>query len=1014
MRSPSLTRFLTAVLLFLPFDQVSLLAQEVEVIRAWSTVRKEQGLMHNYVASIAEAPDGSVWFATASGVSRFDGRIWTHFTLESGLPGFLVTDIHVDEQGTVWAASGEGYPTFTQPWMARFRDGTWESIELPGPRMLVRQLLETPEGILAPSRHGILEVGQRGQRMLTVEDGLRDNSVSCLLPLPDGSLVAFHGRGPRSRRNQEPREVSVRRPGSEAWVRHPLSDDLRDTYVRAAAVDPDGGLWFATDEEGILVYRDGSWSAHTLETGLPSNTITSLVITKAGEVWAGSSAGVGMLQDFRRGEWQRYNERDALPSDGVNAIRVLRDCSVWVGTRAGAIRYALTGWVHHAGPFANVRFGVSVELSLDGDLWASTDEGMWLFTKGAWQLSHKFARRMPVFALASGEDGSMWALTPRSLLRLRDRVWETVDLPRPTLDPRSRFFAIAPRRAGGCWIGGGNGVYLYDGEKIERLDIDPDGGVDALYEQSDGTLWIGGEYDLYRYRDEELVLVDQVETFGIGGPESIIETSNGDLWVAFLAGVWRLRGDTWKQLPEGRPTGFEGTTSMFESSRGTVWLASRIEGAIHTDGETSTRYGPRSGLPSSSVYDVTEDAEGNLWFATQSGLGCYRPDTSPPETELMDAPQKVAPLERVYLRLGGRDSWLGTPTEELQYSWRIDGGEWSPFTTETRVLLDRLPFGTHRFEARSLDRQFNVDPTPAAVTFEVLAPVFLRPWFIVLSALSLLAIVVSTGAAIQRSRRLKQAQQRLIDELEAELQEAHDMQMSLLPTKPIESGRVAASGRCVPANHVGGDYFSFDWMGDTFVFGAADVSGKAMKAAVRVMQLSGMFRYELRSDRSPADVLRGLHVSLLQHLDDSSFVTGCLGLLDTGTGTVRIANGGHTYPIHVKADGTMSEIEMPSMPLGMTLPRSVLHNIAETEVTLGSGDTLVFYSDGIPDLQNEAGEFYGEERLCDSVRRAAGKMPTEMIAAVMDDVGKWKGKAAQADDVTVVAVRYQGQGTNGK
>ena len=444
------------------------------------------------------------------------------------------------------------------------------------------------------------------------------------------------------------------------------------------------------------------------------------------------------------------------------------------------------------------------------------------------------------------------------------------------------------------------------------------------------------------------------------------------------------------------------------SSRGTVWLASQIEGAIHTDGKTWTRYGAKSGLPSSWVWDVTEDAEGNLWFATQGGLGCYRPDMSPPETELLNPPVKVAPLEPVYLQLSARDSWLGTPEDELQFSWRIDAGEWSPFTTENRLLLDRLSSGTHRFEVRSLDRQFNIDPTPAAVTFEVLAPVIFRPWFLALSGIGLLALVLTTGAAIHRSRRLKQTQQRLIDDLESELQEAHEMQMSLLPSGAIDTDNVQAAGRCVPANHVGGDYYSFDWMGggESFVFGAADVSGKAMKAAVRVMQLSGMLRYELRDDRTPVQVLKGLHWLLLDHLDVASFVTSCLGSLNAETGLVQLANGGHPYPIHLTADGKLHEIEMPSMPLGMTLPSGVTHNVVDRELSLEAGETIIFYSDGVTDLQDEDGEFYGEEQFFDALKLLAGKPPTELVDALMDELGKFKGKAAQTDDVTMVAVRW--------
>ena len=318
----------------------------------------------------------------------------------------------------------------------------------------------------------------------------------------------------------------------------------------------------------------------------------------------------------------------------------------------------------------------------------------------------------------------------------------------------------------------------------------------------------------------------------------MVERPNGDIWLSFLAGVWRLSAEGWQMLPDGGSTGFDGVPSMFVASDGTVWLSSILEGAIHTDGRTWMRYGARSGLPSTLVWDVAEDGAGNLWFATDQGLGCYEPDRSPPETLVMDPLTMVAPNQRVYLTFAGHDSWLGTADEDLLFSWRLDGGAWSPYSAETPVLFDRLDPGMHTIDARAIDRQFNVDPTPASVTFDVLAPVWLRPWFLALSLFGIEAIAGSTAAAVKRHRDCRAPQVQLVEDLESELQEAHEMQMGLLPPEPVVTDQVEASGRCLPANHVGGDFYSFDWIeGDrrTFVCGAADVFGKAMKAVGSTM-----------------------------------------------------------------------------------------------------------------------------------------------------------------------------------
>ena len=236
---------------------------------------------------------------------------------------------------------------------------------------------------------------------------------------------------------------------------------------------------------------------------------------------------------------------------------------------------------------------------------------------------------------------------------------------------------------------------------------------------------------------------------------------------------------------------------------------------------------------------------------------------------------------------GGSGGWDAPSLPAQRAPSTGNDGAWSPFSRNNRVLLKELNAGMHKFEVRAMDLAFNVDRTPVVQVFEVLAPVWLRPWFIGLSSISLLALLLTTGYALQRHKHWRMAQAQLIDELETELQEAHDMQMGLLPREPVSEGGFEVVGRCLPANHVGGDYFTYFWLDDnrqSLGFGAADVSGKAMQGAVRAMQLSGMLHYEMRAAQEPIDVLRNLHLVLQEQFDALSFVTCCLGILDLETG----------------------------------------------------------------------------------------------------------------------------------
>ncbi|MDA0708788.1 MAG: SpoIIE family protein phosphatase [bacterium] len=438
-------------------------------------------------------------------------------------------------------------------------------------------------------------------------------------------------------------------------------------------------------------------------------------------------------------------------------------------------------------------------------------------------------------------------------------------------------------------------------------------------------------------------------------------------------------------------------------------MASTIDGAIHTDGSVWTRYTVRDGLPSSQVFDMCQDAEGRLWFSTGDGLACYSPDRDPPDTHLSYSPVKIAPNQIASFEYSGQDEWKLSPERTLQFSWRLGPGLWSSFGRTNRVTFEDLVPGTYRFEVRAMDQAFNVDPTPVLHVFEVLAPVWRRAWFVELGAAVFALLLLTTGSAFQRHKRWKAAQAQLIAELESELHEAHEMQMGLLPRRPIQQDGYDVAGRCWPANHVGGDYFTYYWL-DTeekiLGFGAADVSGKAMTAAVRAMQLSGIFRYEFREPKPPGEVLRNLHKELLSHLDEASFITCCLGMLDVRTGVAHLGNAGHPFPyLYSAATGELVMLPLVSVPLGMRLPPGANTDPEETEVHLEPGDALIFYSDGATDMQSPTGDFYEEGRLEALIKQHIDRGPEHVIDVVFEDLRQFKGEAPQADDVTLLVIR---------
>ena len=260
--------------------------------------------------------------------------------------------------------------------------------------------------------------------------------------------------------------------------------------------------------------------------------------------------------------------------------------------------------------------------------------------------------------------------------------------------------------------------------------------------------------------------------------------------------------------------------------------------------------------------------------------------------------------------------------------------------------------------------------------------------------------------AIEQERRIREEEvQRQL--LEEELNTAHDMQMNLMPTQPPQIEGLDIAGRCLPANHVGGDLFQYFPISDNrLAISLADVTGHAMEAAVPVMMFSGILDTQMETDDSIENLFAKLNRSLHRNLDKRTFVCFTMGELETDTKKFRLSNGGCPYPYHYKADsGEISELQVDAYPLGVR---------AETdypviEAQLETGDRIVFCSDGIIEAENVDGEIFGFERTSEGVREGCNRnlSAPQLLDHLINKVKTFTGETPQGDDQTVVVLQVE-------
>src|SRR5579859_8089921 len=261
------------------------------------------------------------------------------------------------------------------------------------------------------------------------------------------------------------------------------------------------------------------------------------------------------------------------------------------------------------------------------------------------------------------------------------------------------------------------------------------------------------------------------------------------------------------------------------------------------------------------------------------------------------------------------------------------------------------------------------------------------------------ALAADAAGTLDNARLVERERER--QRLEAEINIARDIQQALLPKNFKEYPNLTVSGCNFPCLSVGGDYFDVFPIGDgRTAFLIADVSGKGLGAALLTTMLQGALS-GLTLGAAPARVFNHINRFLCDHAEVGRYATMFFGVMDM-KGHLEFINAGHPSPYMIRKGKVEAPFTEGSYPVGL---------VPEAEYTavclkLEPGDTLVLFSDGVTEAMNPDDEMYGMERLA-KVLDDKNDVPLEHLQkTVLESVENFVRGARQADDVTMLLVRY--------
>jgi serine phosphatase RsbU (regulator of sigma subunit) len=263
----------------------------------------------------------------------------------------------------------------------------------------------------------------------------------------------------------------------------------------------------------------------------------------------------------------------------------------------------------------------------------------------------------------------------------------------------------------------------------------------------------------------------------------------------------------------------------------------------------------------------------------------------------------------------------------------------------------------------------------------------------------------SLAAAFNRMAHDVEAHQKLVVEQERmrrELELCRQIQTEMLPKDRLRLGLGEVRGVSIPAREVGGDFFNYFLLPDgEIALLVGDVSGKGVSAALLMARVQALLRARLPLEHDLPQLIDIVDREIDASTPGGVYVTLFAGVLDPATKTLRFVNAGHNPQFVLRGGGGLERLASTGLPVGLYAG----HGYSERSLTLADGDLLFFYTDGMVEAENEAGDMFGAERLESLLVAEHEKSVDEVLERVERAVREFRGKAEPFDDATMMALR---------
>ncbi|MBI9068139.1 MAG: SpoIIE family protein phosphatase [Salinivirgaceae bacterium] len=857
----------------------------------------KEGLSQSKVNDLIQDKDGFIWLGTASGISKFDGKLFVNYSADDGLSENGVRSILQDSKGNIWFGhTGGGITVFDGKsfkrisidtikiksditsfledskgrfWIGTQGDGAYKLDKIP---TLFDKTLEhthyTGKSKLSDRIYFITELSN-GKILFVIDVMIKyfdeeeqsfktykQEGLSYFFQITtifeDSNKNIWYGtyNGGLYRQDKESGNITL----------FDTKRGLANNFVSCITQDIHGAIWVGTWGGGITRI-DPNFIIFNQNNGLGGNKIWNIISDREGNILIGTNENG--LSIFKGEQLVSFNIEHGLLSEQVSAITEDNQNNIWIGTAKGLSKYNLSGKtiksISETTNFISKEI-IALKKAPNGIIWIATKEdGVYSYNTENGKLNYSSRFNSSVMQFGTVTTGM------------------EVD------------------KDGHVWVGTINGLFYYQPENNAFVRI-RGGVISSLYFDKKNVMWVGMQGKGVTTIND--TIFETIDTLGNITPQCFTEDLNGNIWIGTEGqGVIVYSKD--KKIQRFKTSNgllADLITSLQTDLEGNIWIGTN-KGLNKYDPKQQSfyAYSERSGFTGIEVKNnaLFIGRNGNLWCGTVNGLFKFSPDkerinTLEPLTHItnMKVNLKDHPMTKG-LRLSYIEKSIYfefhsiclTDAEKVRYKYILVGGDndWQPATTQTYKTYSPLPPGKYTFKVKACNNRGIWNEEPISYSFSIKPPFYLTWWFILIMVVFITAGIIvyinireqnlkrekiilenkvkaRTAEVVKKSEELAKKNKDITDSITY----AKRIQQAILPSDDFIKKHVPESFVLFkPKDIVSGDFYWFEAIDNKIMFSAIDCTGHGVPGAfVSIIGHESIQRaiseFQLRN---PADIL---------------------------------------------------------------------------------------------------------------------------------------------------------------